>query len=109
MFLHVFWCHAKWKAVYTEEFLPVGEGRMGQTVNLFDLFVRHGEASDGATISVDHQRASGPAMSPVIFVGIAQIEGKMKATVWVHARWGDVVKTLGCLAIAFTQFRSRLT
>ena len=56
-----------------------------------------------------HQSASGAMMSSIVGIGVAEVEGEMKATVGIHhARWHEI-KPLDRLTIALFLFWPKCT
>lgn len=89
----------------SEKGLAVSQGGVGQGVNRFHGAVGHGEAADGDAAAVNHECAAGTAMDPVVGVGVAQVEGQMKAAERVHPVRRDEVKAFGRSSISLPEFR----
>ena len=96
--------HAEGKAVHAKIGLAVLEGGAAQGVDFFDAGVGHGKTADGNPVAVNHEKASRAVMGEIVGVGVAQVEGEVKAAIGLHPGAGDVVKPFRGLEVALGGF-----
>ena len=54
---------------------------------------------------MNHNEIAGPAVSPIKFVGVASVEGKVKIALRIHLTGCHEVESLGDLPVTLAQFR----
>ena len=64
--------------------LAVAEGGIREGIDLLDVRIRHGIASGGDTVAMDHQCRASAAVGLVIGIWIAEVKGEMIVTVRIH-------------------------
>lgn len=75
---------AEGEGVDAEEGLAVLQCGGAEGVDLLDVVVRHRVAAYGYAVAVYHERGAGAAVSLVIAVRVADVEGEVEAALWIH-------------------------
>ena len=76
--------HTEGENVETKIGLTLIECSAAKCVNFFDRWICHGETACGGLFAMDHDQGAGAVVSKVVFVWVANVEGKMIVTIGPH-------------------------
>ncbi len=87
--------------------LSAAESLIQQGVDLLDRGIGHRVAADGDAGAMHHQRRAGPALGPLVGVGVTEVEAQVELAVRIELAGAHAVQPLRRLQIAFTGLRAQ--